>query len=184
MADMRPLAVITEASGLGMVLIRADLERAGDAIAEAAGLPIPGMTRFTADADRWLGWMAPDELLLVLPEADLTATLEALTDALATEHALVQDVSDMRCVFDLAGRKPAQVLAKLCPVDLDELPADGLRRTRAAQVACALWRLDSSGAGGGASGEVWRIVAFQSVRDYLAGILASAAAPGTDLDPR
>ncbi|WP_299360873.1 sarcosine oxidase subunit gamma [uncultured Paracoccus sp.] len=184
MADMRPLAVITEATGLGMVLIRADLARAGDAIAEAAGLPVPDVTRFTADAGRWLGWMAPDELLLVLPGADLTATLAALTDALATEHALVQDVSDMRCVFDLAGRKPAQVLAKLCPVDPNALPADGLRRTRAAQVACALWRREGSGGHGNAAGEVWRIVAFRSVRDYLAGILATAAAPGTDLDPR
>lgn len=169
-----PLATATEIRGLGMILIRADLTRAGDAIAEAAGLPIPAPTRFATDGTRWLGWMSPDELLLILPGAELAETLAALADALSTEHALVQDVSAMRCVFDLKGRKPAQALAKLCPVDFGALPTDGLRRTRAAQVACALWR----------HGEGWRIVAFRSVRDYLARLLDQAAAPGTQLDPR
>lgn len=173
-SEMLPLATITEVSGLGMVLIRADLARAGDAIAEAAGVPIPAPTRFTFDGARWLGWMSPDELLLILPVAETAGALAALTDALAGEHALVTDVSDMRCVFDVAGRKPAQALAKLCPVDLDALPMDGVRRTRAAQVACALWR----------QGACWRIIAFRAVRDYLAGVLAAASAPGTDLDPR
>ena len=174
MSEMLPLATVTEVGGVGMILIRADLSRAGDAIAAAAGLPVPAITRFTGDGSRWLGWMSPDELLLLVPAAEVAEARAALTDALSTEHALVEDVSAMRCVFDLGGRKPAQALAKLCPLDFDKLPEDAVRRTRAAQVACALWRQ-----GGG-----WRIVAFRSVRDYLAGVLAAAAAPGTDLDPR
>lgn len=173
MSDMTALATITEASGLGMILIRADLARAGDAIAEASGLPIPDATRFTEDGSRWLGWMSPDELLLILPADEIADTLAALRDGLSTEHALVEDVSAMRCVFDVAGRRPTDVLAKLCPVDFETLPEDGVRRTRAAQVACALWR----------QGEGWRIIAFRSVRDYLAGVLPAAAAPGTDLAP-
>lgn len=173
MAD-QPIASITEVRGLGMVLIRAHLPRAGDAIAEAAGLPIPAQTRFTAGGTRWLGWMSPDELLLTLPVAEVAEAALALRDALTGEHALVQDVSAMRCAFDLGGPRAVQVLAKLCPVDFDAVPDDGLRRTRAAQVACAIWRRDDG----------WRIVAFRSVRDYLAGVLAVAAAPGTALDPR
>lgn len=172
--EMLPLATITEVYGLGMIVIRADLARAGDAIAEAAGLVIPAPTRFTSDGARWLGWMSPDELLLILPGAETADALAPLTDALTGEHALVTDVSDMRCVFDVAGRKPAQALAKLCPVDFETLPADAVRRTRAAQVACAVWR----------HGEGWRIIAFRAVTDYLRGVLTIAAAPGTDLDPR
>lgn len=54
------------------------------------------------------------------------------------------------------------------------LPADAVRRARAARVACALWR---EGAG-------LRIIAFRSVRDYLRGMLHEAAAAGTGLEPR
>lgn len=171
---MTPLAEVTEVTGVGMVAIRADLARAGDAIADAAGLAIPAPNRFVTDGGRWLGWMSPDELLLILPAAEVAPALAALTDALAGEHALVADVSDMRCVFDLSGRKPAQALSKLCPVDFGALPADGLRRTRAAQIACAVWP----------QGQGWRITAFRAVTDYLRGILTAAAAPGTDLEPR
>ena len=38
------LARITELTDLGMIQIRADLDRAGDAIAGAAGLAIPAQT--------------------------------------------------------------------------------------------------------------------------------------------
>lgn len=169
-----PLAAITEIRGLGMILIRADLTRAGDALAEAAGLAVPATTRFTTDGARWLGWMAPDELLLILPATETAATLAALRDALSTEPALIEDVSAMRCVFDLSGTRAAEVLMKLTPADLSALPADGVRRTRAAQVACALWR----------HGDGWRVIAFRSIRDYLAEVLARAAAPGTGLAPR
>lgn len=168
------LATVTQVHGLGMILIRADLDRAGDAIAEAAGVAVPGKLGFTTDGARWLGWMSPDELLLILPRADLQDALAALTSVLSTEHALVLDVSDMRCVFDLTGPAPGQVLAKLCPVDLDRLPGRTVRRTRAAQIACALWRQDDG----------WRIIAFRAITDYLRQVLEGAALPGTRLDPR
>lgn len=174
MAEMTPLATIRQVDGLGMVQIRADLTRAGDAIAEAAGLAIPAPNRHVSDGTRLLGWMSPDELLLVVPASETAATLAALTDALSTEHALVQDVSAMRCVFDVTGRKPDQVLAKLSPTDFGALPQDGLRRSRAAQVACGIWRVADG----------FRVIAFRSVTDYLRGVLTTAAAPGTDLDPR
>ncbi|MCB1349632.1 MAG: hypothetical protein KDK11_13735, partial [Maritimibacter sp.] len=64
-----PLARVLPVSGLGMVTIRADLDRCGDALAEAVGLPLPAPVRIVTEADRALGWMSPDELLLVLPAA-------------------------------------------------------------------------------------------------------------------
>lgn len=170
----KALAKIKPVDGLGMILIRADLDRAGDAIAEAAGLAIPAQTRIVSDGTRSLGWMSPDELLLVLPVAEVADALQALEQALTGEHALVQDVSDMRAVFDVSGPKAGQVLAKLCPVDFAQFPQDGLRRTRAAQVAVALWR----------QADGFRVIGFRSVGDYMATILQNAATPGSDLDPR
>lgn len=168
------LASITRAVGLGMITIRADLARAGDAIAEAVGLAIPEVTRIVTDGSRSLGWMSPDELLLVLPLAEVSQARTDLEQALTGEHALIADVSDLRVVFDLTGPKAEQVLAKLCPVDFATLPKDGLRRTRAAQVAVALWR----------QGRGFRVISFRSTADYLGLILENAAIAGSDLDPR
>lgn len=174
MADMVALARVAPVSGLGMVMIRADLDRAGDAIAEACGLPIPAQTRIVAEGDRALGWMSPDELLLVLPHAAVPQAIAALTEALRGEHSLVTDVSDMRCVHDVLGDGADQVLAKLSPTDWAAFPADGLRRTRLAQVPAAIWAVPGG----------FRVIAFRSVADYVAGILTAAAAPGSWLDPR
>lgn len=168
------LAQIARVDGLGMIAIRADLSRAGDAIAGAAGLVIPEQTRIVTDGSRSLGWMSPDELLLILPVADLPEALTALTEALSGEHALVTDVSDARAVFDVTGPHAGDVIAKLMPVDLDALPADGLRRSRAAQVAAAVWRTPGG----------FRLFGFRSVGDYLRLILENAAVPGSQLAPR
>lgn len=168
------LASVTPAEGLGMITIRADLARAGDAIAEAAGLAIPEPTRIVTDGSRSLGWMSPDELLLILPATETAEALAALTDALAGEHALVADVSDLRAVFDLTGPKADQLLQKLSPIDFAAFPKDGLRRTRAAQVAVAFWR----------QGKGLRVIGMRSTADYLQLILENAAMPGSDLQPR
>lgn len=168
------LATITRVQGLGMIAIRADLSRAGDAIAEAAGLAVPAMTRIVTDGSRALGWMSPDELLLVLPGAEAADALTTLTGALSGEHALVADVSDARVVFDVTGRDAGDVIAKLMPVDLDDLAPDGLRRSRAAQTAAAVWRVPGG----------FRLIGFRSTADYLRLILENAALPGTRLAPR
>lgn len=174
MVEMIALARIQPVDALGMVTIRADLDRSGDAIAEAVGLAIPGITRFVTDGSRTLGWMSPDELLLTLPGDDVASVVASLEDALTGEHHLVADVSAMRCAFDVLGDGARQVLAKLSPTDFAALGPDGLRRSRAAQVPSAFWPVDGG----------FRIVAFRSVAVYLRGILEAAAAPGTWLEPR
>ena len=168
------LATIAPVTGLGMITLRADMSRAGDAIAEAAGLAIPEPTRIVTDGNRSLGWMSPDELLLILPASETAEALTALTDALSGEHALVADVSDLRAVFDVSGPKAQQVLQKLSPVDFAAFPKDGFRRTRAAQVAVAFWR----------QGKGFRVIGMRSTADYLRLILENATIPGSDLEPR
>lgn len=168
------LARIARVDDLGMVMIRADLSRAGDALVQAAGLAIPGMTRIVIDGSRALGWMSPDELPLILPLAERDDAIATLTDAMAGEHALVADVSDARAVFDVIGPHAADVIGKLMPVDLDALPPDGLRRSRAAQTAAAVWRIDGG----------FRLIGFRSTADYLRLILENAAVSGSHLAPR
>jgi sarcosine oxidase, subunit gamma len=168
------LATIARVPGLGMLTIRADLGRAGEALAEAAGLALPDQTQITADGSRALGWMSPDELLLILPEAELPEAQDALTQALMGEHGLVVDVSDARAVFDVTGAHAADVIAKLAPVNAARLPEGHLRRTRMAQTAAALWRIQGG----------FRVIGFRSTADYLGLILTNAALPGSTLAPR
>ncbi|SCY81823.1 sarcosine oxidase subunit gamma [Paracoccus tibetensis] len=168
------LATIARIPGLGMLTIRADLARAGEALAEAAGLGLPDTTQITTDGSRSLGWMSPDELLLILPEAELPEAHEALTQALMGEHGLVVDVSDARAVFDVTGPHAADVIAKLAPVDAAHLPEGHLRRTRMAQTAAAIWRIQGG----------FRVIGFRSTADYLGLILTNAALPGSTLAPR
>lgn len=168
------LATVTRVDGLAMITIRADLARSGDAIAEAAGLALPQATRITTDGARWLGWMSPDELLLILPAQDRTGAQSALEQALTGEHTLVADVSDARVIFDVIGPDAADVIAKLSPADLQSMPADGLRRSRAAQTAAGFWRIEGG----------FRLFGFRSTADYLQLILQNASIPGSQLAPR
>jgi sarcosine oxidase subunit gamma len=172
MADA--LASITRLQGLGMITIRADLARAGDALAEAVGLALPDTTGATSDGSRTLGWMSPDELLLILPAPELPEALGALEQAMTGEHALIVNVSDARAVFDVTGPHAADVIAKLAPVDAAAMPQGQLRRTRMAQTAAAIWRIDGG----------FRVAGFRSTADYLGLILENAALPGTALSPR
>lgn len=168
------LATVVRLDGLGMITICADLARAGDAIAEAVGLALPDRTGFTEDGDRWLGWMSPDELLLVLPSQDRPVAQTELEQALTGEHALVADVSDARAMFQIEGRHAADVIAKLSPADLTRLPKDGLRRSRLGQVAVAFWPVTGG----------FRLIGFRSTADYMQTLLQNATIPGSHLAPR
>lgn len=168
------LATVTQVKDLGMIQIRADLGAEGAVIAAAAGVALPATGRIATAGARALGWMSPDELLLLVPVAEVQATIAALETALQGKHALVVDVSDMRAVFDLIGSQASEVLAKLSPVDFDALPEDGLRRTRLAQIACGIWPI----------GNGYRVIGFRSVADYMRELLTTGAKPGTSLAPR
>ena len=120
------------------------------------------------------GVVAKNDFALVLPRAELADALAALGDALSTEHALVLDVSDMRVAFRITGPRAGQVLTKLSPAEIGAMPPDGLRRSRAAQAACGIWR----------EADGYVLIGFRSIADYLQGILTGAAIPGSGLEPR
>ncbi|MDN5789093.1 sarcosine oxidase subunit gamma, partial [Pseudorhodobacter sp.] len=133
-------AKIREIGPLGMITLRCNLaEKPVAAALKKLGLALPAVRRITHNDVRSAAWMSPDELLLILPYAEMTAALGTLRNALAKQHFLAVDVSDARAVFRIEGAQADQVLAKLCPVDLANLAPNEIRRTRAAQVAVAFW---------------------------------------------
>ena len=166
-------ASIREIGPVGMITLRAKPEAAGlaKAIKAAVGTEVPALRRIVTEGDRACGWMSPDEYLLVMPYAAVAGALEAIGKAMAGAHHLAVDVSDARAVFRVEGALADQVLAKLSPVDFATLEPGELRRTRAAQVAAALWR----------EGDGFTVVCFRSVARYVFDLLASGAKPGSEL---
>lgn len=166
-------ARVAELGLTGMVQIRADL--AAPALAAALGgrgLQVPGPRQVLEAEGLTVAWMSPDELLLFCPYAQAPGIAADLAAALAGDHALVVDVSDMRAVFAVTGAKADEVLMKLCPVDFATLPVREMRRTRAAQTGVALWR---------AGPEEIRLICFRSVARYMIGLLEVSARKGGEI---
>jgi len=165
-------ATIREIGPLGMITLRCDLaEKPLAAALKKLELSVPAPRRIVEVKSRAAGWMSPDELLIVLPYAEVPETLASLRKALEKAHFLAEDVSDARAVFRISGKQAGQVLAKLCPVDLDQMQKGELRRSRAAQVAVAFW----------AGEDGYTLVSFRSVAAYVMGILQHSAQPGSEL---
>jgi sarcosine oxidase subunit gamma len=166
-------ASVREIGPVGMITLRAKPDAAGlaKAVKAAVGTGLPGVRGIVTEGDRACGWMSTDEYLLVMPYAAVAGALEAIGKAMAGAHHLAVDVSDARAVFRVEGAKAEQVLAKLSPVDFAKLETGELRRTRAAQVAAALWR----------EGDGYTVVCFRSVARYVFDLLASGAKPGSEL---
>jgi sarcosine oxidase, subunit gamma len=171
-ASFQGFATIREIGPLGMITLRAKgLKVLEKAIKAVTGTKAPAPRRIEINGDRACGWMSPDEYLLILPYADVADALAKLAKALAGEHHLAVDVSDARAVFRIEGDKAADVLRKLSPVDFDRLEPGELRRSRAAQVAAALWKQDQG----------FTLVCFRSVAPYVLGLLTHSAQPGSEL---
>ena len=168
-------AKVAEIGPLGMITLRAkaDLPGLPAAVRAATGLELPAVRRIVTAGERSIGWMSPDEWLIVLPYAEVGQALARLAEALKGQHHLAVDVSDARAVFRVDGPRAAEVLMKLSPVDHARLEPGELRRTRAAQVACAFWR----------EGDGYTVVSFRSVAAYVMGLLTHSAQPGSEIFP-
>ena len=171
-ASFQGFATIREVGPLGMITLRAKgLKSLDKAIKAAVGTKTPAQRRIEINGDRACGWMSPDEYLLILPYAEVGEALAKIAKALAGEHHLAVDVSDARAVFRIEGDKAVDVLRKLSPVDFDRLEPGELRRSRAAQVAAAMWQQDHG----------FTLVCFRSVAGYVMGLLTHSAQPGSEL---
>ncbi|AZL60544.1 sarcosine oxidase subunit gamma [Tabrizicola piscis] len=159
-------ATVREIGPLGMITLRGKgLKGLDKAVKAAVGTKVPAQRRIEVAGANACAWMSPDEYLLILPYDKVAKAMEDIGKGLAEQHHLCVDVSDARAVFRIEGPEAVEVLRKLVPVDLDRLDAGEMRRSRAAQVACALWRDDAG----------FTLVAFRSVARYVFDLLANAA---------
>lgn len=171
-ASFQGFATIREIGPLGMISLRAKgLKSLDKAVKAVTGTKLPAQRRIEIKGDCACGWMSPDEYLLIVPYPEVGQALAKLAKALAGEHHLAVDVSDARAVFRIEGDKADQVLRKLMPVDVDKLEPGELRRSRAAQVAAAIWQQDQG----------FTLVCFRSVASYVMGLLTHSAQPGSEL---
>ena len=172
-ASFEGFAKVREIGPVGMVTLRAKPDVAGlaEAVKAATGCDLPGQRKIVRNGGRAVGWMGPDEWLLVVPHGEAEAAVAAIAAALKGQHHLAVNVSDARAVFRIEGAKADQVLCKLAPADIDRLEPGELRRTRIAQVAGAFWR----------DGDGFTLVCFRSVAGYVMGLLTHSAQPGSEI---
>lgn len=157
------LARVAQVRAPGMVALKGDLT---DARLAAALGAVPGVRTWVDTSAGRVLWMAPDEVLVMAPDAG--AGLAHLRGALAGVHATLADVSDLRVMFTISGAQGRDVLAKLMPVDFSNLSPGTLRRSRLAQTAALVW-VDEGQMG---------VLTARSVADYAWGVLTMAARPG------
>ena len=167
---------ISQVSSQGMITLRGELGAPSltEAVRAATGLSVPQQRQIVGDGDRAGAWMSPDELLLLVPYADAAALAAKLSVQLQASHALVTEVSDARALFVIEGAGAREVLAKLAPVDLapGRFEPGVFRRTRLAQVPCAFWMPEP---------DIFHLIAFRSVADYVADLLQTAACSGGEV---
>ncbi len=167
------LAVAVEEAGLaGMVSLRGDFSDAClRAAAEAvAGVAAPETRRIVREGGRALAWMAPDELLLLLPYGEGAEAAAAFEARLEGRPGMAVDVSDARALFRLTGDGAREVIAKGAPVDLSRAafgPGD-LRRSHLGQVAAAFWQVSEGP-------EVFELICFRSAAGYVFEWLVESA---------
>ena len=163
----------------GQVTLKGNLASTGlaAAVREVASVDVPNVWRAAWEGERGAVWMAPDELLLLLPYAEAPAAVARLDEMLAGHHCLAVDVSDMRAILRLTGPLAGEVLAKGVPCDLRDraFPPGSARRTTTAGIAVALWRREA---------ELWEIAAFRSHAHHLMAFMEDGARPGSEVRVR
>lgn len=170
------IANVRECGLQGMITLRGDLsdKSLAKAVKDATGQNVPGQREALVSGDTGVCWMSPDELLVLVPYAEVETKLAAMVKALGKTHALAVNVSDARAVFTISGASAREVLGKVAPVDLsaEAFQPGQIRRSRLAQVAGAFWMDDA---------ETFRVVCFRSAADYVFKLLKVAAQPGSEV---
>jgi sarcosine oxidase subunit gamma len=170
----RPGLVARRVGGLAYAIFR------GDAAAEATAGAAFGLA-FPADLNRAAQMgergqpgaraalrIGPDEVMLVLPEAEARAAFEAIATALSgIAHSLV-DVSHRQQGYLISGADAAIALNSGCPLDLDSraFPVGMATRTLFHKAEILLWRV---------AADQFRVECWRSFGPYVEGMLAEAA---------
>ena len=144
------------------------------AVKTCLNMTVPKRGTYAQNNEVILAWMSPDELLIIVPEAERSAAFAALEQGLDGLHYLLADVSDARATFTIEGGSAREVVAKLAPMDISaaQFPVGGFARTRFAQVTGAIFVEQE---------DRLSLICFRSVQDYVFALLCGAAKPGSEV---
>jgi len=140
---------IAERPLLGKVIVRGSIADAAfrDAVAEAAGTPLPteANTVSTGDAAT-ICWLGLDEWQIVSAEDAAAPLAAALIEKLAGQHAAVVDVTDYYLTIRVTGARARDILVKGTPFDLHpSLFAPGqCAQTRLAHASVLIHAIDDT----------------------------------------
>ena len=155
---------------VAMVTLKADLSNktTRTTLKKVLGTTVPAERKIS----NGVAWMAPDELLIMVPDGTPPAALIDQLHATIKATTLAVDVSDARAVFTLKGNNAREVLAKGAPVDMskDAFVFGDIRRTRLGQVAVAFWM---------EADDEFTLVCFASLRQFMFEWLVNAAQKGS-----
>lgn len=164
---------IREAGLRGMIVLRGDLsdKKLRAVCTGVAGVDFPDQGQANCVGEKGLCWMSPDEVLVLVPYADVARDIGLIDKALNGTHYLAENVSDARAVIFVEGAFCREVVAKLAPADLhpDTFKPGDFRRTRLGQVAAAFWMRDANS---------FEVICFRSVANYTFDLLAASAKAG------
>ncbi|PUB13209.1 sarcosine oxidase subunit gamma [Yoonia sediminilitoris] len=169
---------IADAGLQGMITLRCDLSaKSLKAACKTMGLAIPERGQISRSGDKALCWMSPDELLMLVPYADVAGSLASVEQGMKGQHYLAENVSDARALIHIDGPFARDVIAKLAPVDLhpDSFKPGMVRRTHLGQIAAAFWMRDDG---------AFELICFRSVAAYAFDLLAASAKAGPVSDVR
>ena len=137
-----PMVEIRKLDQTGMIAIRGETEspKLKDAM-KLIGGAVPGKCEIIGSPDLLAAWMAPDEIIVMLPEEQIRDTADKLESALQGEHFLCIDVSDMRSCIEVSGDGSRDLLAKGTPADVspEAFRIGQIRRSLFAQIQAAFW---------------------------------------------
>ena len=137
-----PMVEVRKLDQTGMITIRGEVASPKMQTAmKLIGGSVPGKCEISGGPNLLAGWMAPDEILVMLPADQVRDATDKLESALQGEHFLCVDVSDMRTCVEISGRGSRDLLAKGTPADVspEAFRIGQFRRTLFAQIQAAFW---------------------------------------------
>ncbi|MEF2071878.1 sarcosine oxidase subunit gamma [Consotaella aegiceratis] len=159
---VRPLALT------GRLSFRAKAKALGNR-QEVAGFSVAGqINSLRANGDRMSVRLGPDEWLLVCPESDLGAVIEAVATAMDEAFFSLVDVSHRNVGFTLEGADAAAAVNSGCPLDLhlSAFPVGMATRTILGKAEIVLARTADT---------AWRVECWRSFGAYVHAFLVDAA---------
>ena len=159
-----------------MFTLRANLasNKVKSAVKTGLKLTVPKRGTYAQNNEVILAWMSPDELLIIVPEAERSAAFAALEQALEGCIICLRMCPMLGRRFTIEGGSAREVVAKLAPMDISaaQFPVGGFARTRFAQVAGAIFVEQE---------DRLSLICFRSVQDYVFALLCGAAKLGSEV---